>query len=417
MTFHLVGIGGTGMSALAIFLKERGHIVTGSDRNLNTPTIEYLRKLGIGCFPDDGKAIADDIDRVVVSSAIEDDNRDTIAAKRLSVPIVHRTEALAMQLANSSIIAVAGTCGKSTATAILAHILTECGLDPTCINGAPVPGPGWLGPVRIGKDSRDIVVMEVDESDKSLLRFFPHSVIITNSSSDHYSKDEMDKVFDEFAARVPNYGFLVDGRRKDGITPEIEEMASHIALLGAHNRENAINATRMALKWGCKKEQIIKALETFPGVARRLQRITPSNAQIAVYDDYAHNTEKLHAMWTTLANEYPKGICVVWRPHGYAPLRKLLDNLAEMFRETIRPQDELLLLPVYDAGGTADRTINSADLQQKIGLENVRLVPDPTSAADWIAANKEYFGCFATCGARDPYLPALAQEICRRIES
>ena len=107
----------------------------------------------------------------------------------------------------------------------------------------------------------------------------------------------------------------------------------------------------------------------------------------------------------------------MWRPHGYAPLRKLLDNLAEMFRETIRPQDELLLLPVYDAGGTADRTINSADLQQKIGLENVRLVPDPTSAADWIAANKEYFGCFATCGARDPYLPALAQEICRRIES
>lgn len=415
MTFHLVGIGGVGMSALAIFLNRRGFRVTGSDRNLKTPTIEYLSKMGIECFPDDGSSISAAIDWVVVSSAIEESNREIIAAKRHSIHIAHRTEALALQLKDSNLIAVAGTCGKSTVTAILAHILAEYGFDPTCINGAPVPGDGWLGPVRIGRGDRNIVVMEVDESDKSLLRFFPHSVIITNSSSDHYSKAEMDNVFDEFAARIPKEGFLVDGRRRDEVTPEVEEIASRIALLGAHNRENAINATRMALKWGCKKEQIIKALETFPGVARRLQRISPKNAAIAVYDDYAHNTEKLHAMWTTLASEYPKGICVVWRPHGYGPLRKLLDDLSKMFRETIRAQDELLLLPVYDAGGTADRSINSIDLQRQIGLENVRLAPDLSSAADWMVANKERFGCMATCGARDPYLPALAKEINERI--
>ena len=135
-----------------------------------------------------------------------------------------------------------------------------------------------------------------------------------------------------------------------------------------------------------------------------------------VYDDYAHNPEKLKAMWTTLAEKHPEGICVVWRPHGYAPLRKMMDALAEMFAETVRPQDALLLLPVYDAGGTTDRSINSDELLHRIRTfehSNIRtiLVSDLDAAYAWCTAHKGDFAAFVTCGARDPGLPALAKRL------
>ena len=116
-------------------------------------------------------------------------------------------------------------------------------------------------------------------------------------------------------------------------------------------------------------------------------------------------------MWTTLAEKYPAGICAIWRPHGYGPLRKLLEPLAEMFNRTVRPQDKLLLLPVYDAGGTASRDINSPDLAAKIDAEKVELVADLDAAYGWCAAHTGEFAAFVTCGARDPGLPLLAKRL------
>ena len=142
-------------------------------------------------------------------------------------------------------------------------------------------------------------------------------------------------------------------------------------LPGKHNLQNAALAAKMALALGCKADDIRRALASFRGVERRLQLISPSHPLTlspspSVYDDYAHNPEKLKAMWTTLAEKHPAGICVIWRPHGYAPLRKMMDALATMFAETVRPCDKLLLLPVYDAGGTTDRSINSDALLEKV---------------------------------------------------
>ena len=153
-----------------------------------------------------------------------------------------------------------------------------------------------------------------------------------------------------------------------------------------------------------------------------VERFKPPNLQTsllspAVYDDYAHNPEKLKAMWTTLAEKYPQGVCAIWRPHGYAPLRKMCAALAAMFAETIRPQDRLVLLPVYDAGGTTDRSINSTALVEAIAQTDaavgtrVELVPDLDAAWNWCAAHRAAFGCFVTCGARDPGLPVLAQRL------
>ena len=116
-------------------------------------------------------------------------------------------------------------------------------------------------------------------------------------------------------------------------------------------------------------------------------------------------------MWNTLAEHYPDGICVVWRPHGYAPLRKMMDSLAATFNEIVRPQDRLLLLPVYDAGGTTDRSVNSDALAAKIDAAKCELVSDLDAAYEWISRNKSRFAAFATCGARDSDLPALAARI------
>jgi len=404
MKRHLIGIGGVGMSALATALVRLGDEVTGADRTLGTPNVKFLESLGVRVFPDDGSGVDESTDEVVVSTAIEESNAGLRHAKELGIPVTHRAAALARALSGHRLVAVAGTCGKSTVTAMLGHVLAECGLDPLCVNGANVPG--WEGAVRFGRG--EYAVAEVDESDKSLVAFSPYAAIVTNASADHYSKEEMDEVFDAFVKDCP--GPVVDGRAHDCGADEIAE--ADTSLPGRHNRQNAALALRMALALGCDEERARAALLSFRGVERRLQRV--GDGTPAVFDDYAHNPEKIHAMWTTLAEKYPRGVCAVWRPHGYAPLRKMMGALADMFAATVRAQDTLLLLPVYDAGGTTDRSVNADALVREIAARTksrVGLVDDLDAAYEWCAAHRGEFDCFVTCGARDPGLPALARRL------
>ena len=392
MKRHLIGIGGVGMSALATALVRLCDEVTGADRTLGTPNIRHLESLGVRCFPDDGTGVDGTTDEVIVSTAIEDGNPGLEKARELGIPVTHRAAALARTLSPYKLVAVVGTCGKSTVTAMLGHILAECGFDPMCVNGANVPG--WGGAVRFGRG--EYAVAEVDESDKSLVAFKPYAAVVTNASADHYSKEEMDEVFDAFVEGMP--GPLVEGRKVYG--------EADVSIPGRHNRNNAFLALEMAKALGCGEAEAKAALLKFGGVERRLQKIGEG-----VYDDYAHNPEKIRAMWTTLAEAHPEGVCVVWRPHGYAPLRKMLDALAEMFNGTVRPCDKLLLPPVYDAGVTAYRSINSDALAAKIDPGKVAVVRDLDEAYEWICANRSRFAAFATCGARDPELPILARRI------
>ena len=404
MNYHLIGIGGVGMSALAMALVRQGHEVTGADRTLGTPNVRFLESLGVKVFPDDGSGVDVLTDEVIVSTAIEETNPGLAKAKEFGVPVTHRAKALARALADYRLVAVVGTCGKSTVTAMLGHVLAECGLDPMCVNGANVPG--WEGAVRFGKG--EYAVAEVDESDKSLVAFSPYAAIVTNASADHYSKEEMDEVFDAFVANCP--GPVIDGRGTLEDLAGLEKL--EVPVPGRHNRQNAEMAVRMAVALGIPLDSALAAMKTFGGVERRLQLVSPASRPVpAVYDDYAHNPEKLKAMWTTLAEKYPQGICVIWRPHGYAPLRKMKDALAEMFDESIRPQDRLLLLPVYDAGGTADRSVNSEDLAVMLNPTRVVLVDDLEDALSWCRGHGDRFGAFVTCGARDPGLPVLAKKL------
>ena len=386
------------MSALATLYAKRGEETTGSDRTLGTPNIAFLESIGIECFPDDGSGIDASIGEVVVSTAIEASNPGLLKAKALGIPVVHRAKALAAALSDRKLVAVAGTCGKSTVTAMLGHVLSECGFDPLCVDGANVPG--WTGAVRMG--AGEYAVAEVDESDKSLTAFRPYAAIVTNASADHYSKEEMDEVFDAFVADVP--GPVADGRRE--AFPPVE-----CSIPGRHNRANAALALAMAVRLGCGEAAARAALMTFRGVERRMQRITPAGASPAVFDDYAHNPEKIKAFWETLAEEHPGGVCVAWRPHGYAPLKKMMEPLAKMFSETVRPCDRLLLLPVYDAGGTADRSVSSAMLAERLPGNLVEECPDPAAAGERMLSRAGEFEAFAFCGARDPALPSAARAL------
>lgn len=397
MKRHLIGIGGVGMSALAVALLRRGEEVSGSDRNLTSPNVRFLESLGIKVFPDDGSGVDDSTGEVIVSTAIEETNKGIAKALSFGIPVTHRARALSQLLSDKKLIGVAGTCGKSTVTAMLGHILSECGMDPFCVNGANVPG--WEGAVLSG--AGEYAVAEIDESDKSLVAFSPYAAVITNSSSDHYSKEEMDEVFDAFVSGVP--GPIVDGRRE-----ALGEEATSIP--GYHNRVNAAAALRMAVSLGCDKEAARAALISFRGVERRLQKVGAR-----VFDDYAHNPEKLRAMWETVSEMYPQGICVIWRPHGYGPLRKMMDDLKDAFSKCMRPSDALLVLPVYDAGGTADRSVNSADLVKLLEGEALT-VEDFDEAIEWCRARKDRFGAFVTCGARDPDLPSFAFRLSQAVE-
>lgn len=430
---HLIGIGGVGMSALAQALIDAGHVVTGADRSLGdgtgarSPVLAALERQGVRLFPDDGSGITAATSRVVISTAVEDTNPGLVRARELGIPVVHRAVALAEVLKPYKLVAVVGTCGKSTVTAILGHLLAECGFDPVVVNGAQIVG--WdEGGKRVGstrKGKGQYAVVEVDESDKSLVAFNPFAVVITNASADHYSKEEMDEVFDAFVKEAKaDKRPVVDGRLTH-IKPTLD--ARLIPLPGEHNAMNAELAIRMfdhlrfwtyfveslgfdKTQLHCGTEDCRRALKSFPGVDRRLQRVGTCGGAV-VYDDYAHNPEKLRAMLTTLQGAYEKGVAVVWRPHGYAPIRKMLDALAQMFSATLRMCDLLLLPPVYDAGGTTDRSINSDALAEKLTGLPVVLVKDLEEAERILRERAASFGAMVTAGARDPGLPILAKRL------
>jgi len=393
------------MSALAQALLAEGRAVSGADRLVSTggtsAALERLAAAGVKVYPDDGSGVTDEVTRAVISTAIEETNPGLAAARARGIPVVHRAAALAELLSSRKLVAVAGTCGKSTVTAILGHLLAYCGYDPLVVNGAAVVG--WNGSTRPGKGA--FAVAEVDESDKSLTAFHPYAAIVTNASADHYSKEEMDEVFDAFVCDVP--GPVIDGRR-EAVVPS--GLARRIALPGEHNAVNAECAIRMARALGADEAKFAEALASFPGVERRLERIGMC-ADAVVYDDYAHNPEKLHAMLVTLQQAFPRGVAVLWRPHGYAPLCKMLDALAAMFRETLRPADALYLLPVYDAGGTTDRSVNSDALLARLGGVRAVGVKDLAEAETVLRREASAFGALVTCGARDPGLPALARRL------
>ena len=192
---HVSGIGGVGMSALAQLLLDRGYSVTGSDRfydqGTHLPVLDRLQAGGVKLYPQDGSAIHKEVAGLVFSTAVEPDNPERLAAEEAGIPVRHRAEVLAEQARAGCVLGVAGTAGKTTTTGMLAWLLAETGFDPVMVNGGAVPAwnaPDRVGSVRAASESHSNTpwVVEVDESDRSLLQFTPSVSVLTNVSRDHF---------------------------------------------------------------------------------------------------------------------------------------------------------------------------------------------------------------------------------------
>jgi UDP-N-acetylmuramate--alanine ligase len=246
---------------------------------------------------------------------------------------------------------------------------------------------------------------------------------VTNVSADHFPLEESVELFRKFAAQVAN-GVL--SGEAEGFEPQLdaggsrfeyEGAAFRVNVPGRHNAENARTAAAMCARLGFKPAEIAEALSEFRGIHRRLEVVGRAGGAV-VLDDFAHNPAKIRATWETLA-PYHEKVLAVWRPHGFKPLSLMMDDLVATFRQVCRPGDFLAVLPVFDAGGTANRSVRSEMLVEKLasaGLPAV-VVEDYAEAVEAVGA-KVAPGCaVVTMGARDPDLPKLARSILERVET
>lgn len=431
--YHFVGVAGVGMSAVAQAVGFNGTCVTGSDRYYDSkteiPILDQLQENGIKIYTQDGSGVRDGADAVVISTAIENDNPDLIVARELGLPILHRSEVLAELIEGKTCIAIAGTSGKSTVTGMVGWILEQSGLDPYVVNGAPVIN--WQKDSLIGnarKGNGKLWVIEADESDHSLLNYAPEYAVITNMSADHFGLDDTIELFKDFATKVTGkiVGALDGCHYLDGVNADVTASSSkfifrnvdfELPLPGKHNVEDALHATVLCELAGVSIEQSADALKSFRGIHRRLEVIGSYNG-ITVIDDYGHNPAKISAAWNAVIPFARRGI-VIWRPHGYGPLRALLDDLNSTFSDLCNTDDSLLLLPVYDAGGTTNRDINSDKLVNLLTNKgiNARCVESHDEVVNIAAKEAQQDDAIIVMGARDPKLPELARRILSAIEA
>jgi UDP-N-acetylmuramate--alanine ligase len=393
---HFAGIFGTGMSALAQYLRFQGIAVSGSDRLLESADTAAMRRslTGLGCtiVSQDGSGITDDTDVLCISSAIEDSNPDIAAARARGLPIVHRSDLLAAIIASKRAIAVAGTSGKSTVTAMIFEFLTGCGKSPSLISGAPLrrlERQEMIGNAFSG--GSDLLVVEADESDGTLVKYAPEVSVVLNVSKDHKDTEEITRLFetliahsawcasnadDALLASLPaavRFGcngsaeWRPDGRELLPASVRLSHNGTdyHLPLPGSHNLENLCAALCVCGHLGCEPAALAEAVRTFEGVARRFS-VTDTARHVHVIDDFAHNPAKITAA-VNAARGLSQRIVAIYQPHGFGPTQFLKDDYIAAFRTLFRPGDALFLLPIYYAGGTACKNISSDDIIQGVG--------------------------------------------------
>lgn len=446
---HFCGVAGTGLSSLARLARWRGARVSGSDRDFDRnrcrSRLNSLRADGIIIVPQNG-AGASGADLVVSSAAVESEIPDLAEARRMGVPVVSRADFLCRLASQSRRLAVAGTNGKSSVTALLAWILHRTGRDPTVALGAALRGD-WGGVENARAGNSAFFCFEADESDGGLPRYRPEVGLVTNISRDHFPLKKLQDIFSEFAASTtgilvlngdnPASGSLAEKAPasitfaldqpadlrarnlvlgREGLSFTLGRTACKIPLLGRHSAANSLAALAAAGAIGIKIEEAAEALRDFPGLERRLE-VVGRKGDVTVLDDYAHNPAKIKAALAA-GRLLGKRLIVVYRPHGFGPLRSLLSEYAEAFGSGLMRGDVLLLLPVYDAGGTADRSINSAELAQAIaGEAPVLLVEEAVEAARAAAKAARRGSVVIVMGARDPALPDLSRKILGLLEA
>ena len=334
---HFVGIGGAGMSGLALVCAELGASVTGSDR-ADSSYMARLRAAGLAPAIGHDAANLPEGAEVVVSTAIDEANPELALARERGARTIHRGALLAELCAEKRLIAVAGTHGKTTTTAMLAWALRDLGADPAFFVGGEVPGLGsGGGDGNAAWGGGEWVVAEADESDGSFLELEPEIAVVTNVEMDHHShwgsERELRRAFAELTARA-----------KHVARPEDVDLEPELAVPGHHNLLNARAALAAAGLAGFDVDRAADALASFPGVHRRLE-LKGSRDGIPVYDDYGHHPTEVRAALSALREAQPGHLVAVFQPHLYSRTKAF----AEEFGAALALADEVAVLDVYPA--------------------------------------------------------------------
>jgi UDP-N-acetylmuramate--alanine ligase len=411
---HFVGIGGIGMSGIAELLVNLGYEVSGSDARRSSMT-DRLSKLGVRIHAGHDPLHVGNADVVVVSSAIAEDNREIVEARRRRIPVIPRAEMLAELMRLRYGIAIAGAHGKTTTTSMVALMLERAGLDPTAVIGGRLSAFG--SNARLGRG--DYMVAEADESDRSFLKLSPSIAVITNIDREHMesygSWEHLQQAFVDFANKVPFYGAVIaclDDRpvrellpkitrrmitygfaghgarggapladpphieardpvfepfsarcvvaqRENGVTTELGRLQLNVP--GRHNLLNALAAVAVGLETGLPFSRVASALEEFRGAERRFDR-RGEEGGVMVVDDYGHHPTEIAAV-IEAARGVGRRILVVFQPHRFTRTRDLMDE----FGRALAAADEVVLTDIYSAGEAPIAGVTVERLAQTVG--------------------------------------------------
>ena len=436
-----IGLGGIGMSGLAQFFEHCGYKVSGSDRDLTTPAQQVLfKKLnshGIEVFQQDGSGIKEDIKLIIYSSAIEDDNPDFAAAG--DTPRMHRSNAMAALLNQSGLkqIAVAGSCGKTSVTAWIGSALEAAGNNPLVINGGYINE--FITAERPGnfKPGDGYAVYEADESDGSLVNFDPSVSLLLNLGKDHYEKDELEVFFRKFLSNAKDHvvvntslAYLNEGyaetfdpsghdselsidsysHDENGVCFESPYGSFKTRQWGRHSAENALAVIAVMKALDFDRETITKSIYQFTGVMRRFDFKGTNKNGNRVYDDYAHNPQKIASCISALQELSTRKIHAIFQPHGYGPLGFMRDELKEELLKTLGEDTIFYMLPVFYAGGTTSFKPPSDEViedYQNSGMKAIYITREETEKL----VEEKSAEDFIILGARDPSLITWTSEL------
>ena len=387
---HFIGIGGIGMSGLALIMKAKGFKIQGSDISINK-NIEKLKKNNVKIFIGHKKQNIKDVTIVVISSAIKRNNPELIEAQRKKLPVIKRGKMLANLVSLMRNIVVVGSHGKTTTTSLVSSIFEKTKLDPTIINGGIINS--IKGTAKLGKS--DWSILEADESDGSFIHISPTYSIITNVDREHMdfykSIKDLKNYFLKFIKKVPSFGksficvddkinnelirsvknknfytygtksnanFLIKNIKQEKQYSKFDLFVSlpnkkklvlknfKIPLLGIHNIRNSTAAIAVAFTVGISPSNIKKGLINFKGVQRRFNKIFSYN-KIDFYDDYAHHPTEIRSVLEGVKNVYNKSekVCI-FQPHRISRLKDLRKEFSESFKDA----DIVILCPIFTAG-------------------------------------------------------------------
>ena len=445
-----IGVAGSGMSALAQYLQGVGKNVSGSDRYFHpeeyNKTKEQLEAEGISCFLQDGSGITEKTDLIVVSTAIENTVYEVQKAKELNIPIIKRSQLLSIIAKSKKTIAVAGTSGKSTTSAMLFQILLDAGLEPSIISGAGLTSiikQGKIGNAAIGKG--EWLIIEADESDGSIVQYEPEIGLLLNIDKDHQEIEELIELFSIFKSNTKglfivnqsnvlaktlstspqnDFGFENENAKfnavkfnQKGFELQFELGGQTFTMnsIGQHSVENATAAISVANQIGVDLQTCAKSLSKYEGIYRRHQILGEKDG-VWVIDDYAHNPAKCAASIRAcqpLANRV-----IAWfQPHGYGPTRFLRTDFVEEISAALRPQDEIWMSEIFYAGGTAVKDISANDLIMDI-VETGKKAQFIENRDNILPVLRNYLkkgDVLLLMGARDPSLEDFSKELFKNL--